>query len=327
MSKRAIITGVYGQDASYLAELLIEKNYDVYGLYKRTSTGNNTKNISNIIANNPRFHLLEADICDHGQMNSIISDIKPDEFYNLAAQSHVGYSFKIPVETFRVDAEAVIGQLQALQKHSPGTKFYQASTSELYGGLNCPYRDGGYTEGSPFHPRSPYAIAKQAAYYSVVNAREAYKIFACNGILFNHSSPRRGEDFASRKITKGIASIKAGLTHNLHMGNLKAYRDEGHSKDYVKAMWLILQQEKPEDYVVATGEGASIEDMFKYVCELAELNFENVYVPDERFMRPSEVPVLLGNPAKIKSIGWKPEYSWKKLLKEMYENDLKELSK
>lgn len=324
MTKRAIITGIYGQDASYLAELLLEKNYDVYGLYKRVSTGNITTNI-NSIAKNPRLHLIEADICEHTQMASLIMDIKPDEFYNLAAQSHVGYSFKIPVETFRVDAEAVIGQLHSIGKLSPHTRYYQASTSELFGGLTCP--SSGYTEYSPFHPRSPYAIAKMAAYNSVVNAREAYGIHASNGILFNHSSPRRGIDFASRKITHGVASIKLGLTDKLNMGNLEAFRDEGHSKDYVEAMWLLLQQEKPDDYVVATGTGNSIRGMLAYTCELAGLDINDVYVPDQRYMRPSDVPVLLGDPSKIKKLGWKPRYTWKELLKEMYENDLKELKK
>lgn len=324
MSQRAIITGIYGQDASYLAEFLLNKNYDVYGLYKRVSTGNNTKNLCAPIVCNPRLHLIEADICEHAQISSLVSDIKPDEFYNLAAQSHVGYSFKIPVETFRINAEAVIGQLQAISKHSPNTKYYQASTSELFGGLNCP--STGFTEESSFNPRSPYAIAKAAAFFSVKNARTANNLFACNGILFNHSSPRRGMDFATRKITHGVASIKLGLTEKIYMGNLEAWRDEGHSKDYVEAMWLILQQGVPQDFVVATGTGASIREMLDYVTSLAGLTTEQVYVPDERFMRPSDVPVLLGNPDKINKIGWKPRYTWQDLLKEMYHFDLLELN-
>lgn len=324
MSKRAIITGVAGQDGSYLAEFLLDKGYDVYGIYKRVSRSNDLSNLKECVKNK-RFHLIELDIADTSAMTFLISDLKPDEFYNLAAQSHVGYSFEIPLETFKVDAEAVIGQLEAIRRFSPKTKFYQASTSELFGGVNCP--SIGYSEQDRFHPRSPYAIAKAAAFYSVVNYREAYNLFACNGILFNHSSPRRGVDFATRKITQGIAKVKLGFESKLMMGNLSAYRDEGHSKDYVEAMWLMLQQEKPDDYIVSTGIDASIRMMFEHVCKLAQLNFNDIYVEDEKFMRPSEVHTLLGNNAKIKTLGWKPKYTWEKLLEEMYLHDLKLLEK
>ena len=190
--------------------------------------------------------------------------------------------------------------------------------------MTCP--DEGYTESSKFHPRSPYGVAKLAAFWSVVNYREAYNLFACNGILHNHSSPRRGFDFATRKITHGVARVKLGLSDTLKMGNLDAFRDEGHSKDYCKAMWMMLQADEAEDYLVATGSGATIKEMLEYVCSLAELDPSVVYEMDERFMRPSDVPVLLGNPAKIsRKLGWKPEYDWKKLLREMYENDIREL--
>lgn len=319
MSKRAIITGVAGQDGSYLAEFLLSKNYDVYGVYKRVSRGNDFSNLKECMKDK-RFKLIELDICDTSAISHLIAELKPDEFYNLAAQSHVGYSFETPLETFKIDAEAVVGQLEAIRRFSPQTKFYQASTSELFGGINCPV--DGYTELSKFHPRSPYGVAKAAAYYSVVNYREAYKIFACNGILFNHSSPRRGLDFATRKITHGVAKIKMRQADNLLMGNLEAIRDEGHSKDYVEAMWLMLQQDKADDYIVSTGVGAKIKDMLQFVCELANLDIKNVYVEDERFMRPSEVHTLLGNNEKIRAIGWTPKYNWKNLLTEMYQNDL-----
>lgn len=320
MSKRAIVTGVLGQDASWLAEYLISQNYDVYGVYKRVSSGNIFDNID-LVSKNPRFHAIEGDICDAGFVNKIVAEIKPDEYYALAAMSHVGQSFSIPVETFEIDAKSVIVQLEAIKNNSANTKFYNAATSELFGGLNCP-KDG-FNELSPFYPRSPYAVAKSAAFYITRNYREAYKMFACSGILFNHSSTRRGIDFATRKITQGVAAVKIGLQTKLKMGNLTPYRDEGCAKDFVRAMHMILQQEKPDDFVVATGTGATIREMLEYVCSLAELKFEDVYEEDPRFMRPSEVQVLLGNPDKIKAIGWEPEYTWQSLLKEMYENDLK----
>lgn len=317
---RAIITGCAGQDGSYLTELLIGKNYDVYGIYKRNSRNNDLSNLKTVL-DHPRLHLLEMDICDHATIAALIADVQPDEFYNLAAQSHVGYSFKNPVETFRIDAEAVIGILHSIQKLSPHTKFYQASTSELYGGLVCP--ESGYDESSSFHPRSPYAIAKLAAFNSVVNAREAYGTFACNGILFNHSSPRRGKDFATAKIAAGVAKIVTGKETKLQMGNLEAIRDEGHSYDYVRAMHLIMQQDKPEDFVVATGQAASIREMLEYVCSLAGLKLEDVYVQDARFMRPSDVPKLLGNPAKIMRAGFEFKYAWRDVLKDMFNEELK----
>lgn len=320
MSKRAICTGVLGQDASWLAEYLVSIDYDVYGIYKRVSSGNDFSNVS-VISKHPRFHLVEGDICDAGFVNSIVKDIQPDEYFALAAQSHVGYSFKMPIETFRIDAEAVLIQLEAIRHFSPATKFYNAATSELFGGLGCP--DDGFEENSKFNPRSPYAVAKLAAYFATKNYRESYKLHASSGILFNHSSTRRGEDFASRKITMGVANIIAGKADKICMGNLEAFRDEGHAKDYVKAMHAIVQQKIAEDFVVATGTGATIREMLTHVCDLAGLKLEDVYIQDERFMRPSEVPRLLGNPTKIKQVtGWQPEYTWKSLLAEMYEHDL-----
>jgi GDPmannose 4,6-dehydratase len=323
--KRAIITGVLGQDGSYLSEHLLSLGYEVLGVYRRISTGENMQNIAGVVSDS-NFSLVAGDICDHTWMANLVKEYQPDEFYNLAAMSHVGHSFEIPVETFRVDAEAVIGQLQSIKQFSPNTKYYQASTSELFGGVDCPA--DGYHESSPLNPRSPYAIAKTAAFYSVKNFRERSDgVYAVNGILFNHSSPRRGHDFATRKITRGLARIKLGKQEKIKMGNLSACRDEGHAKDYVRAMHLMLQQEKPKDFCVATGVSTSIENMFRHVAEHAGLSFEDCYEMDERFMRPSEVPYLVGNPQKIRSsIEWEPEYTWQSLLEEMYENDLKEES-
>jgi GDPmannose 4,6-dehydratase len=320
----AVITGVAGQDGSYLADFLLEKGYRVIGIALRHGTFSDYKNIRHLDGNQ-QFKLVEGNITDQTLISRILYDNKPHEWYNLAAMSHVGQSFREPLATFDVDAKAVIGQLEAIRQNSPYTRFYQASTSELFGGVSCP--ESGYTEDSKLHPRSPYGVAKLAAFWSVVNYREAYKMFACNGILHNHSSPRRGFDFATRKITHGVAKVKLGLEKTLKMGNLSAFRDEGHSKDYCRAMWMMLQAESPSDYLVATGSGATIKQMLEFVCDLAELDFDDVYEQDERFMRPSEVPFLLGNPEKIRrELGWEPKVDWKTLLKEMYENDIKLLS-
>jgi GDPmannose 4,6-dehydratase len=320
----AVITGVAGQDGSYLSELLLSKGYRVIGITRRLGTVVKYMNIDHLLVNE-NFELFEGDICDNTLISRILHDNKPHEWYNLAAMSHVGQSFREPLTTFEVDAKAVIGQLEMIRQISPYTRFYQASTSELFGGLSCPKE--GYTELSRFHPRSPYGVAKLASFWAVKNYREAYGLFACNGILHNHSSPRRGHDFATRKITRGVAAVKLGLKRSLKMGNLEAFRDEGHSKDYVRAMWMMLQAKVADDYLVATGSGATIREMLEHVCDLADLDPNDVYELDERFMRPSEVPFLLGNPSRIMSdLGWEPELSWKDLLKEMYDNDLNELS-
>jgi GDPmannose 4,6-dehydratase len=318
--KHAIVTGVAGQDGSYLAEYLLSLNYIVYGVYRRISTPHELENLE-AIRGHDNLHLIEGDITDASFMFNLVRDVDPDEFYNLAAMSHVGQSFSEPIATFRVNAEAVIIELEAIRRFADQCRFYQASTSELFGGLSCPV--DGYTEASEMNPRSPYAVAKLAAYATVRLARQAKEpVYACNGILFNHSSPRRGHDFATRKITRGVAAIKKGLQDHLYMGNLEAFRDEGHAKDYVKAMHLMLQQDEPDDYVVATGSGATIREMLENVCLLAGLKLEDVYRQDERFMRPSDVPFLLGRPEKIVELGWEPVYCWRTLLLEMYENDL-----
>ena len=321
----AVITGAAGQDGSYLSDFLLEKGYSVIGIALRHGTLNDYKNIEHL-SGHENFKLVEGNITDATLVSRVLHDYRPHEWYNLAAMSHVGQSFREPLATFDVDAKAVIGQLEAVRQNSPYTRFYQASTSELFGGVSCP--ETGYTENSKLHPRSPYGVAKLAAFWSVVNYREAYNLFACNGILHNHSSPRRGFDFATRKITHGIARVKLGLEKTLKMGDLSAFRDEGHSKDYCRAMWLMLQADIPDDYLVATGTGATIKEMFEFVCSLADLRYEDVYEQDQRFMRPSEVPFLLGNPEKIKKeLGWEPEFGWKALLKEMYEHDFGLLSK
>jgi len=319
---RAVVTGA-GQDSSYLADLLLEKGYEVLVFTRRRSVNNENENLKHII-DHPNLTVMHGDITDPTFVGRILHDFKPHEYYGLAAQSHVGYSFKDPIHTFDVTGRAVVMQLDLIREFSPATRFYNAATSELFGGLNVP--ETGYTEESPFYPRSPYAVAKAAGFYATRNYREAYGLFACSGILFNHSSPRRGHDFATRKITRGIANVVLGNQEHLRMGNLSSFRDEGHAKDYVRAQWLMLQQEEPEDFVIATGDGATIEDMFRYVCGLADLKFEDVYQSNPRFMRPSDVPFLRGDPTKAKTeLGWEPEYSWKGLLEEMYEIDLAEL--
>jgi len=318
--KTALITGVAGQDGSYLSEYLLKNNYTIYGISRRKSTSSGLKNLKNSL-NSVNFNLIEGDLSDSTFMSRLIMDIKPHEFYNLGAQSHVGHSFKNPIESFRTNAEAVIMHLSFIKDLSPYTRYYQASTAEMFGGVDCPV--SGYNELSRLNPRSPYAIAKVAAHHSVINCRNAYGIYAVSGILFNHSSPRRGHDFATRKITSTLAKIKLGKEKFLHMGNLKAFRDEGHSKDYVEAMHMMLNNDKPTDYVVSTGDGATIEDMLKYTCNLASLNPNDIYKMNKKFMRPSDVPYLKGNSSKIATdLGWKPKYSWKELLKDMYDNDL-----
>lgn len=318
--KTAIITGVAGQDGSYLSEYLLKNNYTIYGISRRKSTSSGLKNLKNSL-NSVNFNLIEGDLSDSTFMSRLVMEIKPHEFYNLGAQSHVGHSFKNPIESFRTNAESVIMHLSFIKDLSPYTRYYQASTSEMFGGTDCPA--SGYDESSKLNPRSPYAIAKVAAHHSVVNYRKAYGIYAVSGILFNHSSPRRGYDFATRKITSTVAKIKLGKEEFLHMGNLKAFRDEGHSKDYVEAMHMMLNNNKPTDYVVSTGDGATIEDMLKYTCNLANLNPNDIYKMNKKFMRPSDVPYLKGNSSKITTeLGWKPRYSWRELLKDMYDNDL-----
>jgi GDPmannose 4,6-dehydratase len=314
--KTAIVTGCPGQDASYLTELLLSKGYKVYGIYRRSST---EKNASNMVEaeKNSNFHQINLDITDASGIFSIISHIRPDEYYNLAAMSHVGQSFKEPISCAYVNGTAVTIVLEAIAKHSPHTRFYQASTSEMFGGVT-----ENQSENTPFVPRSPYSAAKMYAHNMVDIYRKSYGIYACCGILFNHESPRRGFDFVTRKITNGIARYKLGLSGPIELGNLAAKRDWGHAKDYVKAMWMMLQAQTPSDYVVATGETISIKDALHYVCGLADINPEDACKINPSFNRPLEVNVLCGDPSKIKrELGWQPEYTWRDLLYEMYKHD------
>jgi GDPmannose 4,6-dehydratase len=315
----AVITGVAGQDGSYLATDLLDRGYTVIGITRRKSAPGE-EHLAHL-EHRPRFHLRRGDITDGTFVTRVIYDARPHEYYNLAAQSHVGQSFTEPAATFTTNATAVVMALDAIRAISPSTRFYQASTSELFGTTPCP--PGGHTEASPFHPRSPYGVAKVAAFWATVNAREAWGLHASNGILFNHSSPRRGLHFATRKITRGVARVKHGLQRKVPMGDLSAFRDEGHSHDYMDAAWRMLQRDEPGDYVVGTGTGATIEQMFRFVCALADLDFDEIYERDERFMRPSEVPYLKARSDKaLEVLGWSAQRDWKAVLKEMYAADL-----
>lgn len=313
--KTALITGITGQDGSYLAELLLQKNYRVFGLKRRTSQ----EGYGNVIHLLENISLVEGDMLDPSSLNKAIRDIQPDEVYNLAAQSHVKTSFDQPTYTANCTGLGVLRLLEAVKEFSPHSKFYQASSSELYGEI----REMPQTENTPFHPRSPYGIAKQFGFWTTVNYREAYNMFACNGILFNHESERRGENFVTRKITKAAARIKLGLQSRLSLGNLDAQRDIGHAKDYVEGMWLMLQAEKPSDYVLATGETHSIREMLDVVFQHVDLDWQKYVDIDPSFYRPAEVNILCGDYSKAKrELGWKPKVNWRQLLIGMVENDL-----
>jgi len=320
--KKAFITGITGQDGSYLAELLLGKGYEVHGLIRRSSTFN-TSRIDHLFQDphedNLRLHLHYGDLTDAAGMTNLIREIEPNEIYNLAAQSHVMVSFSMPTYTANVDAVGTITLLEAIRASRIQTKFYQASTSELFGSTPPPQN-----ELSRFSPRSPYAAAKLYAYWTTVNYREAYGIHATNGILFNHESPRRGETFVTRKISKAVAAIKNGDKQKLYLGNLDAIRDWGYAKEYVESMWLMLQQDSPDDFVVATGIGASVKDFCQHAFNVVGLNWEDFVIQDPRYVRPTEVDKLIGDPLKVnKVLGWKAETNWEMLAKIMVEADLK----
>jgi len=320
--KKAFITGITGQDGSYLAELLLEKGYEVHGLIRRSSTFN-TSRIDHLFQDpheeNVRLHLHYGDMTDAAGMTNLIREIEPNEIYNLAAQSHVMVSFSMPTYTANVDAVGTITLLEAIRASRIKTKFYQASTSELFGSTPPPQN-----ELSRFSPRSPYAAAKLYAYWTTVNYREAYGIHATNGILFNHESPRRGETFVTRKISKAVAAIKNGDQQKLYLGNLDAIRDWGYAKEYVESMWLMLQQDSPDDFVVATGVGASVSDFCQHAFNVVGLDWEDFVIQDPRYVRPTEVDKLIGDPSKVnKVLGWKAETNWEMLAKIMVEADLK----
>jgi GDPmannose 4,6-dehydratase len=322
--RRALITGITGQDGSYLAEFLLGKpDYEVHGLVRRSSSLNRQR-IDHIFAEDSsvgeRFRLHYADLADASSLSMILEEVRPDEVYNLGAQSHVRVSFDQPLYTADVVGLGTLRLLEAVRQlhRSQPVRFYQASSSEMYG--SAPPPQGPDT---PFHPRSPYACAKLYAHWQTINYREAYNLFACSGILFNHESPRRGESFVTRKVTLGAARIKEGLQKRLVMGNLEAKRDWGFAGDYVKAMWMMLQQERPDDYVVATGETHSVHELLELAFSLLDLDYREFVEFDPRYTRPSEVEVLLGDATKARELlGWKPEVEFEGLIRMMVESDL-----
>jgi len=325
MSKKvAFITGITGQDGSYLAELLLSKGYEVHGLIRRASTFN-TSRIDHIYQDphdtNPKLTLHYGDLLDGVGLTNLIREIEPTEIYNLAAQSHVMVSFTMPQYTAQVDAVGTVAILEAIRATKRDIRFYQASTSELYGSTPPPQN-----EESPFRPRSPYASAKLMAYWSTVNYREAFGIHATNGILFNHESPRRGETFVTRKITRAVAAIKAGKQKKLYLGNLDAIRDWGYAKEYVESMWLMLQQPKSSDFVVATGVGATVKDFAEMAFTHAGLDWEKYVEIDQKYARPTEVDALIGDPSKAKrELGWSAKTHWQDLAKLMVDADLENI--
>jgi len=322
----AFITGITGQDGSYLTEFLLEKGYEVHGLIRRSSSFN-TGRIDHLYQDpqtpNPKLILHYGDLTDGVNMTNLIHQIQPTEIYNLGAQSHVQVSFTMPQYTAQVDAVGAVALLESIRASGIKCRYYQASTSELYGSTPPPQ-----SEFSIFRPRSPYASAKLMAYWSTVNYREAYGVHATNGILFNHESPRRGETFVTRKITRAVAKIANGSKEKLFLGNLDAVRDWGYAKEFVESMWLMLQQDKPDDYVVATGIGATVKDFARVAFEHVDLNYKDYVVVDTRYQRPTDVDALIGDPSKaLKILGWKAKTTWKELAKLMVDSDLNEFTK
>lgn len=321
--KKAFITGVTGQDGSYLAELLLEKGYKVYGLTRRTST-QNFERIKTII-HHPNLELISGDLIDQHSITFALQDIQPDEIYNLAAQSFVKASWEQPVLTGEFTAIGVTKVLEAMRLACPKAKFYQASSSEMFGKV----REVPQNENTPFYPRSPYGVAKVYGHWITVNYRESYDVFAVSGILFNHESPRRGLEFVTRKISNAVARIKLNKQEFLELGNLDSKRDWGYAKDYVEAMWLMLQQEKADDYVISTGETHSVREFLEIACRVAGLgNYEKYVKHNKKFDRPAEVDLLIGNPEKAKKVlGWKPSVNFEELVTLMVEKDLEFESK
>jgi GDPmannose 4,6-dehydratase len=317
--KRALITGVTGQDGAYLSHLLLEKGYEVYGLLRRSASADVIDGRLRWLGINGHVRMLDGDLLDLSSVLRILREVRPDEVYNLGAQSFVKTSWSQPILTGQVTALGVSIMLEAVRLEVPDARFYQASSSEMYGLIQEPVQ----SETTPFYPRSPYAVAKLYGHWMTVNYRESFGMHASSGILFNHESPLRGIEFVTRKVTDGAARIKLGLAKTLPMGNLDATRDWGHARDYVRAMHLMLQQETPDDYVVATGRTTSIRDMCALAFRHVGLNYEAHVTIDPAFLRPAEVEVLLGNPAKAQTkLGWKPEISLEEMIAEMVEADL-----
>jgi GDPmannose 4,6-dehydratase len=322
MAKRALITGITGQDGSYLTELLLEKGYEVFGIVRRSSSFN-TERIDHLYQDphepETRLRMFYGDLNDSSSLNTILRKTQPDEIYNLGAQSHVRVSFDVPEYTGEVTGLGTVRLLEAIRETGILPKFYQASSSELYGKVF----ETPQTELTPFYPRSPYACAKAYSYYITVNYRESYNLFACNGILFNHESERRGETFVSRKITRAATRIKVGLQDKLYLGNLDARRDWGYARDYVEAMWMMLQADEPDDYVVATGETHSIREFLELAFGMLELDWKKFVEIDPRYYRPAEVDLLLGDASKAKKkLGWEPRVAFPELVRIMVEHDL-----
>jgi len=318
LSKRALITGITGQDGSYLAEFLLSKNYEVFGITRRSST-NSFDRIAHIV---DKITLLSGDLLDEHSLATAIREAQPDEIYNLAAQSFVPTSWTQPVLTAEFTAVGVTRLLEALRGNKPDARFYQASSSEMFGKvLETPQK-----ESTPFYPRSPYGVAKVYGHWITVNYRESYGLFACSGILFNHESPRRGLEFVTRKVTDAAARIKLGLSTELRLGNLDARRDWGFAGDYVEAMWLMLQQDEPDDFVISTGETRSVQELVEYAFGAAGVDWREHVVLDPKFIRPAEVDLLVGDPSKARAkLGWKPKVAFAELIKDMVEADLARL--
>lgn len=312
---RALITGVTGQDGSYLAELLLEKGYKVFGMIRRTSV----KRFDRLETLIDRIELVEGDLTDQSSLDSVVRDVQPDEVYNLAAQSFVPVSWTQPVLTGDVTGLGVIRILEAIRKHRPQARFLQASSSEMFGKV----RETPQTEHTPFYPRSPYGVAKTFGHYLTVNYRESYGLFACSAIAFNHESPRRGMEFVSRKVTHQVAKIKCGLANKLLMGNLDAKRDWGFAADYIRAMWMMLQQSTPDDYVLATGRTHTVRDLVKTAFAAAGLDWEKYVEIDPKLIRPAEVDILCGDATKAREkLGWTPQVSFEELIRAMVEADI-----
>ena len=320
--KKGLVTGTTGQDGSYLIELLLEKGYQVWGIMRRSSSFH-TGRIDHLYKDpheHPRLRLVYGDLTDGSNLSIIINEIEPDEVYNLGAQSHVRVSFDMPIYTVDADALGTLRLLEAIRSCKKPAKFYQASSSEMYGkAVETPQ-----TEKTPFYPRSPYGCAKAYSFWQTVNYREAYGLFACNGILFNHESPRRGETFVTRKITRAATRIKLGLQDKLYLGNLDAKRDWGFAGDYVEAMWLMLQQDKPDDYVVATGESRSVREFVKEVFDYLDLDWQKYVEIDPKYFRPTEVDYLEGDASKARKVlKWKPKVTFGELVRMMTDADMK----
>ena len=319
MTKTALITGITGQDGAYLAQLLLSKGYEVNGLARRSSTADvNTTRLKWLGIENA-VRIVDGDITDLSGLIRTMRDVRPDEVYNLAAQSFVKSSWQQPILTSNVTGIGVTNVLEALRLEMPGARFYQASSSEMYGLIQEPMQ----SENTPFHPRSPYAVAKAYGHWITVNYRESFGLHASSGILFNHESPLRGIEFVTRKVTDAVARIKMGLARELRLGNIDARRDWGHSRDYVRAMWLMLQQDQPDDYVVATGRTTTVRDMCRIAFEHVGLKMDDHLVIDPDLFRPAEVEILLGNPAKAKAkLGWEATISLEEMIREMVDADL-----